>query len=270
MEDEAVRRRNWVTREQFLDLLGAANLIPGPTSTEMTMHLGYRRAGWPGLIVAGTCFIVPATVLVTALAWAYVRFGTLPQAAAVLYGVKPVVIAVVAQAMWNLARTAVKSRWLGLLGAAAAACALTILASAGTVAEFRGWRNSLRKKAVSTANDRLFRLSHNAISIDYAASGTGLLACQSLFGKLFSRAEAGEAMLCQGMASRLRRIGGNRALYQGTASAVPEQVLRVMDNEELRRMGGNRALYQGTASAVPKTAIKNHGALAPAAFMFAR
>jgi len=187
MEDEAVRRRNWVTREQFLDLLGAANLIPGPTSTEMTMHLGYRRAGWPGLFVAGTCFIVPAACLVAALAWAYVRFGTLPQAAAVLYGVKPVVIAIVAQAMWNLARTAIKSRWLGLLGAAAAACALagagalTILASAGTVAGFRGWRNSLRKKAVSTANDRL---SNDVASTVCTASGTGLLACQNLFSQL--------------------------------------------------------------------------------------
>src|SRR5882757_6163824 len=90
MEEEVVRRRRWLTREQFLDYLGATNLIPGPNSTELAIHIGHARAGWPGLLVAGACFILPAAVVVTAIAWAYVKFGTLPAVAGVLYGVKPV------------------------------------------------------------------------------------------------------------------------------------------------------------------------------------
>jgi hypothetical protein len=93
MEDEVVRRRGWLTRAQFLDYLGATNLIPGPNSTEMAIQIGYGRRRWPGLIVAGVCFILPAALIVTAFAWAYVRFGTVPAAAGMLNGVKPVVIA---------------------------------------------------------------------------------------------------------------------------------------------------------------------------------
>jgi len=119
MEDEVVRRRAWLTREQFLDYLGATNLIPGPNSTEMAIHIGYRRCGWPGLLVAGLCFILPAALIVSACAWAYVRFGSLPAATGVLHGVKPVVIAVVIQALWGLGRSAVKTPGLGALGAAA-------------------------------------------------------------------------------------------------------------------------------------------------------
>ena len=143
MEDEVVRRRGWVTREKFLDLLGATNLIPGPNSTEMAIHLGYLRAGWAGLIVAGVCFIVPAMVIVTAIAWAYVEFGSLPEFAGVLYGVKPVVIAVVAQALWGLGRTAVKGRFLAVVGVVAAiACflgvdELSLLLAAGMVTAIR-------------------------------------------------------------------------------------------------------------------------------------
>jgi chromate transporter len=119
MEDEVVRRRGWLTRQEFLDLLGAANLIPGPTSTELAIHIGLRRAGLPGLLVAGGCFILPAMGLVMAIGWLYVRFGRLPQVAAVLLGVKPVIIGVVIQALWGLGRSAVKSRWLAALGVAA-------------------------------------------------------------------------------------------------------------------------------------------------------
>src|SRR6187200_1417706 len=79
MEDEVVRRRGWLTRQEFLDLLGATNLIPGPNSTEMAIHIGHRRAGWRGLLVAGTAFIVPAMLIVIGLAWAYVRYGALPE-----------------------------------------------------------------------------------------------------------------------------------------------------------------------------------------------
>src|SRR5882762_531069 len=102
MEDEVVRRRRWLTTEQFLDMLGATNLIPGPNSTEMAIHIGYQRAGFRGLLVAGACFILPAALIVTAIAWVYVRYGHVPAAEGILYGVKPVVIAVVAQALWRL------------------------------------------------------------------------------------------------------------------------------------------------------------------------
>jgi chromate transporter len=113
MEDEVVRRRRWLTREKFLDLLGATNLIPGPNSTEMAIHVGYDRGGWAGLVVAGVSFIVPAMVIVLVLAWSFVRFGQLPQFEGALYGVKPVVIAIILQALWGLGRTAVKTPFLG-------------------------------------------------------------------------------------------------------------------------------------------------------------
>ncbi|HEX7004365.1 MAG TPA: chromate efflux transporter [Trueperaceae bacterium] len=116
MHDEAVVRRKWLSEEEFLDLLGATNLIPGPNSTEMTMHLGLRRAGWRGLVVGGACFILPAMAIVLAFAWAYVRYGDLPQVQWLLYGVTPVIIAVVFQALWGLGRKAVKNLPLLLLG----------------------------------------------------------------------------------------------------------------------------------------------------------
>ena len=119
MEDEVVRRRGWLSREQFLDLLGATNLIPGPSSTEMAIHIGKVRAGWAGLVAGGVCFIVPAMLIVLGLTWAYVRFGGLAVAQGVLYGIKPVVIAVVAQAIWSLGRSAVKTRLLACVGLAA-------------------------------------------------------------------------------------------------------------------------------------------------------
>ena len=119
MEDEVVRRRGWLTREAFLDYLGATNLIPGPNSTELAIEIGRDRAGWPGLVVAGVAFIVPAALIVCVTAWAYVRFGSLPAALSLFAGVKPVIIAIVVQALWRLARTAVKTRWLGALTAAA-------------------------------------------------------------------------------------------------------------------------------------------------------
>ncbi len=137
MEDEVVRRRRWLTREQFLDYLGATNLIPGPNSTELAIHIGHARAGWRGLLVAGASFVLPAALIVTTVAWGYVRFGTLPQGEAILHGVKPVVIAVVLQAIWRLGRSAVKSPMLAAVAAAATVAAalgvneLAILAGAG-------------------------------------------------------------------------------------------------------------------------------------------
>ena len=109
MHDEVVTRRRWMSEEHFLDLLGATNLIPGPNSTEMAIHVGLLRAGWAGLIVAGTSFIVPAMLLVLALAWAYVRYGATTVGEALLYGIEPVVITIIAQALVKLGRTAIRS-----------------------------------------------------------------------------------------------------------------------------------------------------------------
>jgi chromate transporter len=111
MRREIVQQRQWISDEQFLDLLSIVNLIPGPNSTELAIYLGYRRAGWPGLIVSGVCFIGPAMLIVLALAWLYVRFGSLPQVGWLFYGIKPVVIAIIAQAVWGLCQTVLKGVW---------------------------------------------------------------------------------------------------------------------------------------------------------------
>jgi chromate transporter len=127
MEDELVRRRGWISREKFLDMLGASNLIPGPSSSELAIHIGYLLGGWRGLLVAGICFILPAAGMVGALAWAYVHFGKLTAVSGILYGIKPVVIAVVLQALWGLGRTAIKTRFIavvGLISIGLAACGL--------------------------------------------------------------------------------------------------------------------------------------------------
>ena len=123
MRDEVVVRRRWMSDAEFLDLLGATNLIPGPNSTEMAIHVGHRRAGFPGLVVAGACFILPAAFITLVLAWAYLRFGSRPDAAWLLYGVKPVVIAIVAQAVFGLAPVAARTRPLQAVGLAAAIAA---------------------------------------------------------------------------------------------------------------------------------------------------
>jgi chromate transporter len=142
MHDEVVRRRKWINEQGFLDLLGAANLIPGPTSTELAIYLGFRRVGWIGLVLAGVCFILPAMLIVLALAWAYVKFGTTPLASGIFYGILPVVIAIVAQALWNLGRKAVKSWLTGILGLLVVALyflgvnILILLLAAGLVAMF--------------------------------------------------------------------------------------------------------------------------------------
>jgi chromate transporter len=140
MEDEFVRRRKWLSHQEFLDRLGASNLIPGPSSTEMAIHIGFSKRGWRGLLVAGCCFIVPAAVLVALMAAVYVRYGSLPRVEHILYAIKPVVIAVVAQAFWNLGRTALKSAWLAVIGVCAIVVyffhthELVLLAAAGFAA----------------------------------------------------------------------------------------------------------------------------------------
>ncbi len=121
MEEEVVRRRQWISHGEFLDLLGATNLIPGPNSTEMAIHIGHRMGGWRGLLVAGISFILPAFLVVWTLAWLYSQYGSLPQVQTVFQSVIPVILAVIAQAVVNLSKSAVKDRWLGFLGALALA-----------------------------------------------------------------------------------------------------------------------------------------------------
>jgi chromate transporter len=155
MEEEIVRRRRWLSREQFLDYLGVTNLIPGPNSTELAMLVGLGRHGWTGLLVAGTCFILPAAIIVCACAWAYVRYAYLPQVEAILYGVVPVVIAIIVRALWQLPRPAVKSPALGVILALSLAAAvygvheLVVLIVAGASSGLAsGWR---RRASVGAA-----------------------------------------------------------------------------------------------------------------------
>ncbi|MEM8907049.1 MAG: chromate efflux transporter [Bacteroidota bacterium] len=129
MEKEIIEKRQWMSREHFLDLMGATNLIPGPNSTEMTMHCGYERAGWPGLFVAGICFIFPAVVLTGFLAALYVQYGTLPAVQPFIYGIKPAVLAIILGAVIKLGKKALKNNELGIIGT------LTLLASLAGLSE---------------------------------------------------------------------------------------------------------------------------------------
>ncbi|RKH03099.1 chromate efflux transporter [Corallococcus sp. CA053C] len=153
MRDEVVQRRQWLSEERFLDLLGATNLIPGPNSTELAIHIGWERRRWAGLLVAGVAFIVPAMVLTAALGWAYVRYGTVPAAGWLLYGVKPVILGVVVQALWGLAPKAARTSFLRVLGGLAAVLAalgvneLAVLFGAGAVCVALG---GFRKKPDGT------------------------------------------------------------------------------------------------------------------------
>ncbi len=156
MEDEIVRRRGWMTREAFLDLLGATNLIPGPNSTEMAIHVGRVRAGTGGLIIAGVCFILPAMLLVIGCGWIYVKLGALPQAGAVLYGVKPVILAVIVQALWGLGKSALKTPVLAVIAVVVAAASFLgvhelLLLLLGAVAAWMAARFRASSAAVAGA-----------------------------------------------------------------------------------------------------------------------
>jgi len=139
MEQEAVHKRGWLSREHFLDLLAAVNLVPGPNATEMAVHIGFVHAGWPGLIAGGVAFIVPAFLINLAVAMVYVRFGTLPQVTMLLYGIKPAVVAIVLAATYRLGRTALRDRRSLVLGLACLAAALlganeaAVLLTAGAI-----------------------------------------------------------------------------------------------------------------------------------------
>lgn len=116
MEEEVVRKHQWLSHEHFLDLIGATNLIPGPNSTEMALHCGHKRAGWKGLLTAGACFILPAVIITALLAWAYQQYGTLPQVAPFIYGIKPAIIGVVISLMFTLGKKALRNIELGFIG----------------------------------------------------------------------------------------------------------------------------------------------------------
>lgn len=186
MEDEVVRRRKWLAREKFLDLLGATNLIPGPNSTEMAIHLGYLRAGWPGLLVAGSCFILPAAIIVFGFAWAYVRYGSLPETTRVLYGVKPVIIAIVLQALWGLARSAVKTKALAVIGVAATVLAflrvneLLVLFAAGVAVVCLHWIVSSRGTQKSKSRSIIVPLGPLAF-LQAASTSAGTVGLWPLF-----------------------------------------------------------------------------------------
>jgi len=130
MEEEVVRKRKWMTHQHFLDLIGATNLIPGPNSTEMALHIGRERAGWKGLMVAGLCFIVPAVIITAIFAWAYKTYGHLPAVAPFLYGVKPAIISVIIALMISLGRKALKNTELGIIGIG---CAIASIAGVNEI-----------------------------------------------------------------------------------------------------------------------------------------
>lgn len=174
MEDEVVRRRRWISRQDFLDLLAATNLIPGPNSTEMAIHIGHRMAGWPGLVLAGACFILPAGMIVIAIAWGYATYGSLPETEALLYGVKPAVLAVVLQALWRLFWSAAKSQLLGAICAAgillgfAGINELVILAAGGAAAILAARIRDRKRMA-----GRLFSFHLWPFTLAVAAPGAG-------------------------------------------------------------------------------------------------
>jgi len=183
MEREAVEQRRWLTREQFLDLVGGCNLLPGPSSTQVAMALGYTRNGWAGLLIAGICFIVPASLATLALAWAYVRYGHFPQAQGLLYGAKPVMVAIIAQAIWRLGHMALRTWKLGLLGVACLAAAfaglppIVILLIAGGLMLALAWPTF---RVRTSANGFACILT----GVGAAGAGTGLVPIALTFLKL--------------------------------------------------------------------------------------
>jgi len=189
MQKEAVDCRGWMSRERFLDLVGACNLLPGPGSTQVAMALGYSRGRWPGLLVAGVCFILPASLSTLALAWAYVRFGNLDLAQALLYGAKPVMLAILAQAVWNLGRSAWRTPPLALLGLACAGLGLAGLHPLAVLLWAGVLSLALRARLGSTRGLRGFVTLPSAFGVGAsgtvaAAGSVGLVPLLGVFLKL--------------------------------------------------------------------------------------
>jgi len=203
MHDELVRRRRWVSNDQFVDLVGATNLIPGPNSTELAIYVGWDRARGRGLVLAGVCFILPAALMVGVLAWSYVEYGQTPALEGILYGIKPVVIAIVVQALLKLVPTVAKTRALAVLAALAVAAylaginELVLLAASGILAG--GWRvlRTVRADRLSSwlpigafvpaADVELGRLFLTFLKIGAVLYGSGYVLLAFLQGELVDR-----------------------------------------------------------------------------------
>ena len=175
MEEEFVRRRKWIGEAEFLDRLAAANLIPGPSSTELAIFVGHLKRGWRGLVVAGCCFIIPAAVLVSVIAWAYVGFGALPQVAAVLYAIKPVVVAIVVQALGKFARNGLRTMFLAVvagmagLGTLLGVSPVAVLLVAGVVSAMERWIRNRPVAAFTVGLPKLFGAMAAAVAAGMAA-----------------------------------------------------------------------------------------------------
>ena len=206
MEAEVVRRRRWLTEERFLDLLGATNLIPGPSSTEMAIHIGWERRRWAGLLVAGLCFILPAMFITGVVAWAYVAFGKLPQTGWLLYGIKPVIVAVVTQAIFRLAPKAARDWPLRLLGIEAAiatalgANELAVLFGAGALVAIARASEGKRAKRASPVVPLLASMggAAGAAGVAGAAGTAGIAGAVSLSGLFWVFLKIGSVLFGSG------------------------------------------------------------------------
>lgn len=200
MREELVRRRGWVDDQRFVDLIGATNLIPGPNSTELAMHLGHERAGWRGLVAAGVCFIVPAASIVTVLAWVYIRYGSTPSFTALLYGVVPVVLGIIGHALVSLVPTVLAAPWrvllavLALVAFFAGVNELLILAAGGVLAgltalRVRGTASGLALPVVWLGGDttQLTQLFWTMLKIGAVLYGSGYVLLAFLEGDFVDR-----------------------------------------------------------------------------------
>ena len=221
MEQEFVRNRKWLTRNELMDLITATNLIPGPNSTELAIHLGLRRAGWPGLMVSGACFILPAALITCLFAWAYVRFGKLPELQGVLYGVKPVIIAVIVQALWRLGGTALKTRWLvavssvSVVFCVAGVNQVVVLFGAGLCMLLRS------RVPVGEVRNGLLPLplfgAGSMVPVLALGGGWFVLACLAVRGVFESRCRSVWKRLCAGRAAAGRSGESARMAFRGAA-----------------------------------------------------
>lgn len=199
MRDELVRRRGWVDDARFVDLMGATNLVPGPNSTELAIHLGHERAGWRGLVLAGSAFILPAALIVTGLAWAYVEYGELPAFRGILYGVLPVVVAIVVHSGVPLLRTVMRNWWTGVLVVAGVVAwflgvhELIVLAAGGLIglaSTTTGRSNSHHALVVpllAASADRLPELFWTMLKIGAVLYGSGYVLIAFLEGDFVDR-----------------------------------------------------------------------------------
>lgn len=186
MRREMVQQRHWISDEHFLDLLGVINLVPGPNSTELAIYLSYLRAGWLGLIIGGACFIAPAMLIVLVLAWLYAQFGTLPQASWLFYGIQPVVIAIIAQALWGLSRTILKRVFPIVLALSAlilyllGANILLLLVGGSLVVGLVRWLERLRKQRQGANTNVLVPFAPVGLSLQWLHELPGIRATMSV------------------------------------------------------------------------------------------